>query len=96
MNKGKAATALAIVVALLAMGALAVLPLPERNPYVVREVPAAEEDAAMEAQETGGGIDWDALPASVVAWVRVPGTTVDYPIVQGRPCLLYTSPSPRD
>ena len=38
----------------------------------------------MEAQETGGGIDWDALPASVVAWVRVPGTTVDYPIVQGR------------
>ena len=39
----------------------------------------------MEAQETGGGIDWDALPASVVAWVHVPGTTVDYPIVQGRP-----------
>ena len=34
---------------------------------------------------SGGGIDWDALPASVVAWVRVPGTTVDYPIVQGRP-----------
>lgn len=82
MNKGKAATALAIAVALLAMGAFAVLPLPERNPY---EVPAAEEDATMEAQETGGGIDWDALPASVVAWVRVPGTTVDYPIVQGRP-----------
>lgn len=85
MNKGKAATALAIAVALLAMGALAVLPLPERNPYEVHEVPTAEEDAAMEAQETGGGIDWDALPASVVAWVRVPGTTVDYPIVQGRP-----------
>lgn len=84
MNKGKAATALAIAVALLAMGALAVLPLPERNPYEVHEVPAAEEDATMEAQETGGGIDWDALPASVVAWVRVPGTTVDYPIVQGR------------
>lgn len=49
------------------------------------EKPAAEEDATTEAQETGGGIDWDALPASVVAWVRVPGTTVDYPIVQGRP-----------
>ena len=84
MNKGKAATALAIAVALLAMGALAVLPLSERNPYEVHEVPTAEEDATMEAQETGGGIDWDALPASVVAWVRVPGTTVDYPIVQGR------------
>lgn len=85
MNKGKAATALAIAVALLALAALAVLPLPERNPYGVHEAPAAEKDAAMEAQETGGGIDWDALPASVVAWVRVPGTTVDYPIVQGRP-----------
>lgn len=82
MDKGKAATALVVAVALLA---LAALPQPERNPYVVREVPAAEEDAAMGAQETGGGIGWDALPASVVAWVRVPGTTVDYPIVQGRP-----------
>ena len=80
MNKGKAATALAVAVALLALAALAALPQPERNPYVVREVPAA-----MGAQEAGGGIDWDALPASVVAWVRVPGTTVDYPIVQGRP-----------
>lgn len=84
MDKGKAATALAVAVALLALAALAVLPQPERNPYVVHEVPAAEEDAEMEAQETGGGIDWDVLPASVVAWVRVPGTTVDYPIVQGR------------
>lgn len=84
MNKGKATTALAVAVALLAMGVLAVLPQPERNPYVVHEVPAAEEDAAIGAQKAGGGIDWDALPASVVAWVRVPGTTVDYPIVQGR------------
>ena len=41
MNKGKAATALAIAVALLAMGALAVLPLSERNPYEVHEVPTA-------------------------------------------------------
>lgn len=32
MNKGKAATALAVAVALLAMGTLAVLPQPERNP----------------------------------------------------------------
>ena len=85
MNKGKAATALAVIVALLALTALAVLPQPERNPYAVREVPAAEEGTTMGAQEAGGGIDWDALPASVVAWVRVPGTTVDYPILQGRP-----------
>lgn len=85
MNKGKAATAFAIAVALLALAALAVLPQPERNPYVVREVPAAVEDAFESEREAGDGIDWDALPASVVAWVRVPGTTVDYPIVQGRP-----------
>ena len=85
MRKGKAATALAVATALLALAALAVLPQPERNPYGVREVPAAVEGAAEDEQEAGGGIDWDALPASVVAWVRVPGTTVDYPIVQGRP-----------
>lgn len=85
MNKGKAATALAVIVALLALAALAVLPQPEKNPYGVHEVPAAEEGATKEVKEAGGGIDWDALPASVVAWVRVPGTTVDYPIVQGRP-----------
>lgn len=84
MNKGKTATALAVIVALLALAALAVLPQSERNPYEVHEVPAAVEGAAEDEQEEGGGIDWDALPASVVAWVRVPGTTVDYPIVQGR------------
>lgn len=85
MNKGKAATALAVIVALLALAALAVLPQPEKNPYAVHEVPAAEEGAVENEQGAGNGIDWDALPASVVAWVRVPGTTVDYPIVQGRP-----------
>lgn len=84
MNKGKAATALAVIVALLALAALAVLPQPERNPYEVREVPAAVEGAAEDERGAGGGIDWESLPASVVAWVRVPGTTVDYPIVQGR------------
>ena len=71
MNKGKAATALAIAVALLAMGALAVLPLSERNPYEVHEVPTAEEDATMEAQETGGGIDWDAQAALAPLGERV-------------------------
>ena len=84
MNKGKAATVLAVAVALLALAALAVLPQPERNPYKVHEVPAAVEGAAEDEQEEGGGIDWDALPASVVACVRVPGTTVYYPIAQGR------------
>ena len=48
MNKGKAATALAVAVALLALAALAVLSQPKRNPYEVHEVLAVEEGAAME------------------------------------------------
>lgn len=40
-------------------------------------------------EETDGAqgrqIDWDALPSEVVAWVEVPGTNVDEPIVQATP-----------
>lgn len=68
MNKGKAATRLAVVAASLVQ--------PEKNPYEVHEIPAAE-DADV-------GVDWNALPTSIVTWVRVPGTTVDYPVVQGQ------------
>ena len=37
--------------------------------------------------ETGQGrperqIDWDSLPESVIAWVEVPGTSIDEPVVQ--------------
>lgn len=39
----------------------------------------------VEEREASGDIDWDALPASVVARARVPGATVDYLIVQGWP-----------
>ena len=41
MNREKAVTGAIAIVALLAIAALAVLPQPERNPYEVREVPAA-------------------------------------------------------
>ena len=85
MNREKAVTGAIAIVALPAIAALAVLPQPERNPYEVREVPAAVEGAAEDEREAGGGIDWNALPPSAVAWVRVPGTTVNYPIVRGRP-----------
>lgn len=84
MNREKAVTGAIAIVALLAIAALAVLPQPERNPYEVREVPAAVEGAAEDEREAGGGIDWNALPPSAVAWVRVPGTTVNYPVMQGR------------
>ena len=30
-------------------------------------------------------IDWDSLPETVVAWVEVPGTNIDEPIVQATP-----------
>lgn len=42
---------------LLALAALAVLSQPERNLYEVHEVPAVEEGAAIERQDTEGGID---------------------------------------
>lgn len=30
-------------------------------------------------------IDWDALPPEIIAWVEVPGTSIDEPIVQATP-----------
>ena len=30
-------------------------------------------------------IDWDSLPSEVIAWVEVPGTNIDSPIVQATP-----------
>lgn len=41
------------------------------------------EDETDDAQ--GRQIDWDALPTEVVAWVEVPGTSIDEPIVQASP-----------
>lgn len=79
MNKGKAATRIAVVAASLVQ--------PEKNPYEVHEIPAAE-DADV-------GVDWNALPTSIVTWVRVPGTTVDYPVFQGQ-ANHPTSTSPHD
>lgn len=56
----------------------------ETIPYEVAEVPLEEPEAdAPRGEEEPAPVDWGALPSSVVAWVRVPGTTVDYPIVQG-------------
>lgn len=83
MNKGKAATALAIAVALLAMGALAVL-------AAVREEPLRGARGAYcgRGRDNGGSRDGRRhrlgrpLPPAVV---RCSGTTVDYPIVQDRP-----------
>ena len=44
-------------------------------------------DAFMQMEEEGATrqIDWDALPPEVIAWVEVPGTNIDEPIVQATP-----------
>jgi len=62
--------------------ALRELAWPERieNP---QETPTVPDEDAYE----GTGIDWDALRAintDIVGWIIVPGTTIDYPLVQGR------------
>ena len=36
-------------------------------------------------EEPGRQIDWDSLPQEVIAWVEVPGTNIDEPIVQATP-----------
>lgn len=42
-------------------------------------------DGIGEQEEAGRQIDWDSLPAEVIAWVEVPGTGIDEPIVQATP-----------
>lgn len=42
-------------------------------------------DGLSDREEPGRQIDWDSLPAEVVAWVEVPGTGIDEPIVQATP-----------
>lgn len=77
-------TAVAVIAAAVAASAA----LAALQPYAegrmlaahVREVAAAEE-----GREAGGSVDWDALRAinpATVAWVSVPGTAIDYPVVQ--------------
>lgn len=54
---------------------------------IVEEEPTGIEavtDADPESP-TGRAINWDALPDEVIAWVEVPGTEIDEPIVQATP-----------
>lgn len=39
----------------------------------------------LDQEESGRQIEWDSLPAEVVAWIEVPGTNIDEPIVQATP-----------
>ena len=48
-------------------------------------IPPSVRDAVVEPQQGGQerSIDWDVLPRNVVAWAYVPGTSIDYPVVEG-------------
>ena len=54
---------------------------------IVEEQPPGAEVGAYASDDGHAGrqIDWDALPQEVVAWVEVPGTNIDEPIVQAAP-----------
>ena len=75
--------ALRIALALLAAGLLA---------FALQQTIKPEEEGGLPAltpgvfealdSESESPIDWAALPEAVVAWVEVPGTSVDEPIAQ--------------
>lgn len=50
-------------------------------------VPPSIRQAVSDSQAENGelSIDWNKLPSNVVAWVCVPGTKVDYPVVRDSP-----------
>lgn len=52
----------------------------EEGPPGIESVKSADPESP-----TGRAIDWDALPDEVIAWVEVPGTGIDEPIVQATP-----------
>lgn len=54
---------------------------PEKDRIALTEV----IDGLSDQEESGRQIDWDSLPAEVIAWVEVPGTGIDEPIVQATP-----------
>lgn len=70
-----------IVIAILTALAVTVLCAPEEDRAEIAEL--IEDIDAQE--EPSRQIDWDSLPEEVVAWVEVPGTSIDEPIVQASP-----------
>lgn len=70
-----------IVAAILTALAVTVLCAPEEDRIALTET----LDSLSDHEEPGRQIDWDSLPAEVIAWVEVPGTGIDEPIVQATP-----------
>lgn len=70
-----------IVAAILTALAVTAFCAPEEDRIALIDALASVSDR----EEPGRQIDWDSLPAEVVAWVEAPGTRIDEPIVQATP-----------
>lgn len=70
-----------IVAAILTALVVTVLCAPEEDRVALTEA----MDNLSEPEESVRQIDWDSLPDEVIAWVEVPGTNIDEPIVQATP-----------
>lgn len=70
-----------IVAAILTALVVTVLCAPEEDRISLIEA----LDSLSDQEGPGRQIDWDSLPAEVIAWVEVPGTGIDEPIVQATP-----------
>lgn len=68
----------------IAVGAVLIaISLNEEEPGVPPSIRQAISGSQAESEEPT--IDWDKLPSNVVAWVTVPGTKINYPVVKDNP-----------
>lgn len=70
-----------ILAAILTALAFTILCSPEEDRINLARI--IEEQS--EQEDPARKIDWDSLPEEIVAWVEVPGTRIDEPIVQASP-----------
>lgn len=70
-----------IVIAILTALTLTILCASEEERIEIAEM----VDNLSDQEEPVRQIDWDSLPAEVVAWIEVPGTSINEPIAQAKP-----------
>lgn len=70
-----------IVIAILTALTLTILCASEEERIEIAEM----VDNLSDQEEPERQINWDSLPAEVVAWIEVPGTSIDEPIAQAKP-----------
>lgn len=83
MKRIRKAARITSVIAAAILTALVVTAL--STPEEDRIAPTEALDSLSDQEEPGRQIDWDSLPAEVIAWVEVPDTGIDEPIVQATP-----------